>query len=351
MRKQKKTDSGTPKQKKANQIHHPDDVFAKYMLSHSVVAAETIRYVLAPEMAEMLDFSTLAMDKDSFVSSNLKARYADIVYRIQFKGEGQKTASIRFIKEPKSQKPSKNKAISPQLMLYSAFSMDYDQRQNVEMALPIPIFIYHGSKSWEGEKLADFFKNVPEQYKKFVPVVHFLSINTNQIDDEVLLAMNFNFLSNFLFALKYARKKKGLLQNFDKIFIFASGDTATEVSENIFEVLFLYVNHVSTLNSEAMTDLINTLPPKRRKKAKTLYEQFLEKGEERGIAKGFEKGIEKGIEQGIEKGIEQGIGKKEQEVIAKIISKRPTWTDKEIADFIETSPALVQKVRKDLAKK
>ena len=323
MSKQTKEETSLPKVDIDDFIHNPDDAVAKYFLSYIVVAEEMIRYVLPPSMLALLDFSTLKHDKDSYVGDNLKSRYADISYQIKLK-DSNLWAGIRFIKEPKSIKPKKGKAISPQMLLYAAFSMDYDQRLNKPMLLPIPILIYHGSKTWKGENLADFFKGMPLEFAHMVPEAKFYTVNANEIDDVALIGMNFNFLGNFLFALKYGRSKKGLLQNFDKIFIFAEGDSFLEVTEKFFETLFIYVNQITSLNNEEMEELLKTLPPVRRSKAKTLYEQTLEKGEKRATLK------------------------KDRDFSRKLLKRFPELSDKEIASLVGTSAAFVKRMRKEL---
>lgn len=57
--------------------------------------------------------------------------------------------------------------------------------------------------------------------------------------------------------------------------------------------------------------------------------------------KGMEKGIEKGIEKGMEKGIEKGMEK----TIRLFLLKNPDWTDQQVADCFEVTPAFVRTLR------
>ena len=82
--------------------HNPHDLFFKETFSNKEVAKAFIADTFPQEITQGLDFRTLKLANTSYIDSNLKEHYADLVYTCKFR----KTKLIvSFLLEHKSNKP------------------------------------------------------------------------------------------------------------------------------------------------------------------------------------------------------------------------------------------------------
>ncbi|MCS6930567.1 MAG: hypothetical protein NZM43_13850, partial [Saprospiraceae bacterium] len=93
-------------------------------------------------------------------------------------------------------------------------------------------------------------------------------------------------LRNIFLALKHAGEDEDVRLNFRQLLIFARADAGLEVRLAVSEATFLYLQRSGTLTKEEVMDLIQTLPSPFEERAKTTYEQILEKGREEGRKEG-----------------------------------------------------------------
>ena len=64
--------------------HH--DLFFKQTFSIRENAVDFVKHTLPPELADGIDFSTLALEKGSHVDTTLAEHFSDTVYTCQFSG-------------------------------------------------------------------------------------------------------------------------------------------------------------------------------------------------------------------------------------------------------------------------
>jgi hypothetical protein len=304
-------------------IHHPHDAYLRYMLSHVEVVLELVQFVMIPEMFATIDWDSLQLDKDTFTDKRMKSTYADTVYRAKLK-DSEREIIIRFIKEYKSTKIEQ--PVTPQLLRYVSASLDNDLRQKIPMALPIPILIYNGEAPWVKEQLSDHFADVPALYKEYVPDFAYILLNLHDLSAEKIMGLSFLYLPNILLALKIGRSKQKVLDNYNKIVIFAQGKSSKELAINFFQATMVYLNSINTLTDKEMTVLLENLPTAEKIAGKTTYQQILEKGEEKGMEKGMEK------------------------IILNIIISKPDYSDNQIASLCGVDVLLVSTLRNKFQK-
>jgi hypothetical protein len=304
-------------------VHHPHDAYLRFMLSHLPVALELLKYVLKPAMFDQIDWNTLVLDKDTFTDKRMRAVDADTVYRAKLL-KTDREVMIRFVKEYKSKI---EKPFTPQLLRYASASMDNDLRQNIKMALPISILIYHGESPWEKERLIDNFKDVPDVFQDCVPDFNYIYLNLQELPVEQIMQLTTMYLQNILLALKFGRNAEKTQQYFKEIVIFASGNTPKELAINFFQATLIYLNSINTINAENMNVLLETLPYSEQVIGKTTYQQFVEIGEARAKAE---------------------AEVKIEAIISAIILNQPNMTDEQIAKMYFIELDLVQRLRKKM---
>jgi predicted transposase YdaD len=316
------------KPKSIDFVHHPHDNYLRYMLAHKVVAQEVLQFKLPPHIYAALDWDTLTLEKDGFTDRRLKSMYADTIYRVKIIGTG-KEVVIRFIKEYKS--TYLDQPVTPQLLKYTAASLDLDVRQNLPLSLPVSILIYHGEVPWEKEHLSDHFQDVPAFFQEFIPDFEYILLNTHDLSAEEILNLNLLYLPNILMTLKFGRNAEKIKEYLHKMLIFAKKNIPKQRAKDFFNTTFIYLNAINTKNDINMANLIQSLPPTENLAGKSILQELLDEGMEKGIEKGMEKGMEKGIEK----------------MLLAIIINNPELNDMQIAQLYNVDVKLVNRLRKE----
>lgn len=68
-------------------IHHPHDMISKRFLTNIAVAVDFLKTYLPKELVTRCDFTTLAVEKSSYVEENLREHLADILYSLSIDGK------------------------------------------------------------------------------------------------------------------------------------------------------------------------------------------------------------------------------------------------------------------------
>ena len=64
-------------------IASPHDTFFRESFSRREIATDLLRWHLPADLLAEIDLDTLEISKDSYVSSDLRSAYSDLVYRVQ----------------------------------------------------------------------------------------------------------------------------------------------------------------------------------------------------------------------------------------------------------------------------
>ncbi|MDD2556763.1 MAG: Rpn family recombination-promoting nuclease/putative transposase [Desulfuromonas sp.] len=72
----------------SNQIHNPHDTFVRKAFEDMQVVRNLLQYELPEQIAAQMDFSTTERIDGSYISKSMRSTYSDIVFRVQFKDQG-----------------------------------------------------------------------------------------------------------------------------------------------------------------------------------------------------------------------------------------------------------------------
>ena len=286
------------KSESPKEVHQPDDVFFKKLMSESEHVVGYMR-ALAPEFAKMVDLSTLKLSNESFITDDLKTFSADVVWRCRLK-ESEEEVYVTFLCENKSEPET---YISIQVGLYLMLAYYQISKEKGRKLEPIiPLVFYNGDRDWKPKTIDDLFRKHPifEQIQPFLPSFRFHFTNVNTMPREELLAIERSFLRSALLALANKHDVFWLQENISVIFDFE------ERKEHLLLSLGRYFYGViERLPDELRKDAVN-LKNEVNMKVNSTLDLILREGKEIGKEIGRKIGKEIGIEEGKEIGKEIG---------------------------------------------
>jgi Putative transposase, YhgA-like len=315
--------------------HHPHDKYAKIILQVREIALQIIEYVLDPEDFACIDLESLTLSNTTFIDETLKETFADICYVGKTKtGE---PFRINFLFEHKSDKPDKSEESSQeQLNRYILNKRMEDRKQNRDLALTIPILLYHGSAALEKETPTTLFPKAPKNLLKYVPSFDYVILDISHLKDSEIEAIKFVNLRNIFLAFKYSRNEKYLAEHWKKVIIFAAQTVKNFPLNIIIKATFLYMVHVSQTVSKKSKNLDNELSPEEKGSLLPFIPEFLVDSFKKGKAEGIEVGMEVGMEKGMEK------------ILLIYMAQNPMLSNKQIADNFGIEVSFVEQLRKKL---
>ncbi|MCB9280096.1 MAG: Rpn family recombination-promoting nuclease/putative transposase [Lewinellaceae bacterium] len=348
-------------------LHKPHDKYFKYLLNAVEVAEEFIRFCLPKAIQEIILWDSLQLSGGSFVDEVLKEHFTDVIYKAETEGDG--SFKIAFLFEHKSNYP--DYPVYAQLLRYYSNIWETNIRQKEPLALTIPIVVYHGPEPYEKETIRKLFAGLPDILTHFLPHFDYYFINIRELSDESIQNLNFLLLKNIFLVLKHSRNEVYVINNFNRIVVFESGNYSKNLNLQLFRITLLYLQAILNFNRETFNRIYMDLPNTVKTEAKSTMEQYMEwalekamviaekkirkEGFQQAIQKGREEGLEKGREEGLEKGREEGLEKGREEGLEKalrlFIRHNPGWSAEQTAssfdvptDYIED---LILKIRNE----
>ncbi|WP_390900626.1 Rpn family recombination-promoting nuclease/putative transposase [Serratia fonticola] len=271
--------------KKTTSVSH-DAVFKKF-LTNPDTARDFLELHLPSVLLQYCDLSTLKLESGSFIESDLRASYSDVLYSLRTeRGDAYVCVLIEHQSSP-------DKHMAFRLIRYAIAAMQrhldtgYDQ-----LPLVIPTLFYHGqvtpypySMSW----LEEFSE--PDLARQLY-AGHFPLVDVTVIPDDDIMQQR--RMATLELLQKHVRQRD-LFEIKERLVTLLSFGYTTN------EQLISLVNYMLQVGNTTEPDkLIRELArrtPRHEEELMTIAE-YLEQ-------KGFKKGMEQGIEQGIEKGMEQ----------------------------------------------
>ncbi len=263
-----------------NIIHNRHDSFFRKILSDNEIATDYLKSYLPSNISEKLDFSTLTEVSHTYVSKELRQRFADIVFTCKLRnetdGEVRANVQISILIEHKSYV---DKFAPFQIGSY-LFSGYLKQIKNSEDLMPIiPILFYHGREKWEHKSIPDLFDNLGHDFLQFIPNFEYLNHSLWDLSDKQIEDLSNHFLTASLLTLKHCMEHDWLERNALKIFT-----RLTEKEGKLPEELIIYFFSNSKTENVKFTEIIKSLPANLKDKIMSTLDMLIEKGKNDGIA-------------------------------------------------------------------
>ena len=293
-------------------------------------------------LVQNIDLQSLTLDSTSYVTPDLEEFFADLIWVANYKDSKIK---IAFLFEHKSYVVAHPHI---QLLRYILEHLENQIKNKENLTIVIPIIIYHGSDEWKIRSFYDYFGEIDDVLKQYIPDFNYQLTNLGNYTDNELISMDMGKLLNVFLAMLHIRDLQYIRNNFETIFIAA--EKYLPESGNFLRLIFVYLYKNIELSGSEMRNIADAIQSPIKKFAMSTYDSILDIGIEKGIEKGIEQGIEKGIEKGIEQGIEKGATEKEIKVVTNILIEFPEWEDEKIANLATSTIEVVKTIRAEIEK-
>jgi len=282
-------------------ISNPHDVFFRESFGRREIAQDFLRHQLPAELLQGLDLDSLEISKDSYVSSDLRASYSDLVYRLRSNDPNQDPAL--FVYMLFEHKSSPEHWVLLQLLRYISLQGEAYRKQHPDARrLPpvYPMVIYHGERPWQVP--SDFHTLVeplPSALEPYVPqfryALHDLSARTDaDIKGDVLTRL-VQLALRWIYDDEPLEPLARLIALIEQV---RDRDTALEILESL---LRYYVQGTQRVAEDDARRLLQQTAP-----GDPIMQTF----------------IDRYIEQGIEQGIQQGRRQGEAEVLLRQLERK-----------------------------
>jgi predicted transposase/invertase (TIGR01784 family) len=143
---------------------HSHDRFFKEVFSRQETARNFLEHYLPPQVAALLDFSTLQVSKDTFIDTELQEHFSDLLYQVsRYDGQG---TNVYILFEHKSYPDSQ---IAFQLLRYMVRIWEQALKQDQPLQPIVPLVIYHGRSRWNIPLEFSALFDLPEELRPYLP--------------------------------------------------------------------------------------------------------------------------------------------------------------------------------------
>ncbi|ERK09704.1 Mobile element protein [Serratia fonticola AU-P3(3)] len=264
----------------------PHDAVFKQFLTHPDTARDFLELHVPPALLQYCDLNTLKLESGSFIESDLRAYYSDVLYSLRTeRGDGYVYVLIEH-------QSSSDKHMAFRLIRYAIAAMQrhleagYDQ-----LPLVIPMLFYHGqvtpypySMSW----LDEFSE--PELARQLYEG-HFPLVDVTVIpDDEIMQHRRMAILE----LLQKHVRQRDLVELLEQLVrLLLAGYTTKEQLISLVNYMLLVGK---ATEPETLIRELARRAPRHEEELMTIAEYLEQKGFEKGIKQGMEKGRETVLE-------------------------------------------------------
>lgn len=279
----------------------PHDKFFRSAMSNIKVAREFFEQNLPEDIKSIIDFSTIELQKESYVGDNLKLQVADILYSADFSGQ---KGYLYTLVEHQS-RPERFMAL--RIIKYILAIMEDHLKKTKDRFLPVvyPCIYYTGARKY------NYSTNLFDLFGKHKELVRNILLKPYQLID--------------LTTIPDADLKKGLLRysilaqlmkhirnsNFVLVFKELVGDLKAIEDNGEMDYIYAilsYAMYAKNINKQEFIEVVKTGLKISEDEVMTLAEQFRQEGyneckmlaeqwKQESLAKGIEKGKLEALEQ------------------------------------------------------
>jgi len=276
-----------------NPITNPHDKFFKEVFTHRATAIQFLEHYLPPDVAGLLDLDSIEFTKDSFVDTDLKTYFSDLLLKTYFKENSWGYIYILF--EHKSYQES---LTAFHLLRYMVKIWEAALKKEEELGFPviIPLVLYHGESVWRAKLNFTDLLNTPIELKPFTPDFQYILWDASRYNDEEIKGEA--VLRVALLILKYIFKKD-LKDRVAGIFELLKDLSEKQTGLEYIETILRYIANAAPDGNISYEDLKTaieqTIPDKGGKILPTIADALREQGKQEGVQQGIQQGIQQGM--------------------------------------------------------
>jgi predicted transposase/invertase (TIGR01784 family) len=273
-----------------NPVNNVHDTLFRQTMSHKDVAADFLRNYLPAEVTRHLLLETLAVAKDTFVASDQREHYSDMLYSVRLAGG--KSAFVYLLFEHKS---CPDRFVALQLLRYMLEIWELHRRQHKGCTfLPpiIPIVVYHGRHRREAVRLLDLVHLPAPELNSYVPDFEQAFYDFSPESDEDIKG---SILLRLALTCLRAKNNPGVERHVREIFRMLGQLSDDATSLQWLTTIAGYVFQTMDIDREVMQDIVrSTLEAGKEESIMTLAERLRNEGRVEGRVEGREQGLEEG---------------------------------------------------------
>jgi predicted transposase/invertase (TIGR01784 family) len=265
-------------------INDPHDGYFKKLFEDKKQAQSFIENFLPETIKLHMDLTTIELEKDSFVDTELKKFFSDLIYRIKIK---EKVSYLYILIDHKSYP---DKWIAFNLARYVIKIWEREIKKGKSLPAIIPCVFYHGRDDWKiGLRLSDLYQDVPFELKKYMLDFEYQLFDITKWTDD-----NIKGTSKLVLGLRILKHifdnpdelQQILNQNGSLLKEIWSDDHGKEFLESFLRYLFTSEIDIESARKVFVTNISQSGGDFVMSTAEKLIKQGLEKGLEEGLEKG-----------------------------------------------------------------
>jgi predicted transposase/invertase (TIGR01784 family) len=237
---------------------NPHDDFFKIAFSRRDVVEDYILQFLSKEIGENIDFQTLTLSNNSYVTQELSNYFADIVWECAY-GKNKKQIKINFLFEHKSYVP---KYPHLQILRYMLEIWEDCEKNKKSLTPIIPIIVYHNpneKKHWKYKPLSSYFKEIDDFLLPYIPNFEYQLTDLTNLTDEQWQMLSVGLLLNSLRTLQYGTNEQYVLQNLDLLLVDIKDKEKDEHLETFLVAQLVYILKNNEFSPENTSKIIQSV--------------------------------------------------------------------------------------------
>jgi len=274
----------------------PHDRFTRSLMTNPKVVEEFFKVNLPKDIQKAIDFSSLELQKDSFIDDHLKLQIADLLYSVKFNGQ---PGFIYLLIEHAS---TPDPLLPFRMLKYMVSIMNHHLKARSGNKLPFiyPMILYTGEKPYPySMDLFDLFPSEEKALAKKTFTSPYRLIDLTQVSDEELKP--YLWFGTMALTLKHIHDPD-VLPFFEGLLGFLKRLEKQGEESYIYSVVTYMVGAGETPSQESFLQAVKKLETISEEKLMTLAEYFIERYKPEVLKRGMEKGREEGREEGLEEG-------------------------------------------------
>lgn len=264
-------------------MNNPHDRFFKETMTRRENAVSFFREYLPAEIVAQIDWRTLRIVKETFVTPELKERFSDIVYDVRIRG----TVLLIYLL---FEHQSRHDCLMPlRFHHYMGGLWDLWVKQNPgECKLPgiIPILFYHGNEKWttgtQFQDMIDGAGKISEYVPKFKYILKDLSAFNDADIKGIITVRLFVHVMRRIFLPDFGEHFDRMLPMFAEL---SRKETGMEYLETVLRYVYEVRDDMDPWETE--TKLIQMMDEARKEDIMTVAEKLRKEGEIRGEIKTY----------------------------------------------------------------
>lgn len=307
----------TPRLPSADNGH---DHSYKLLFSHPEMIADLLRGYVHQPWIEHLDFASLERADGRYVTSDLREREDDLIWRLRWSGDERGRWLYVYLLLEFQSTPDTFMALRVMTylgLLYQDLIRAGQLTADGKLPPVLPLVLYNGERPWRaGTEIAELIDTVPGGLETFRPTLRYLLLDESRYADDALPSAR-NLVAG-LFGLENSRTPQDVRQVLGRLIDWLAAPQQLQLRRHFAVWLkrVLLPSRMRGINFGELNDLQeidNMLAERVKDWTRDWREQGIEEGRRQGLQEGRQEGRETGRQEGRQEGWREGRQEGRQE--------------------------------------